>query len=234
MWISERLNSIKEKTHLQRTHGTAGKCLRRYLSLKFSLLWHSGEANITPHCVSQNQLWQQNHIMLTQCCPAHRGGSHHNSCSDGCSEAHNCHMWSSSSSNGHSNLQHNSRHTEQLFIRHSISMFMPIQYIDSHASSLFFFFLMLIWLLWSWFSACFWSCLSITIHLAFSIMPSITVMSSLNVHYDLIFCGTSFLLSGHPFMVYVLSCCRWPSLAVVCCIPCVVMQLGLSLSCILH
>ena len=40
------------------------------------MLWHSGEVNRTPHFVPWFQLWQENHIMLTRCWYAHRGGSH--------------------------------------------------------------------------------------------------------------------------------------------------------------
>ena len=100
-------STVKEKNHLLRTHGIVGICLRRHLRL---LLWHSREANRTPHCVSQNQPWQQNHMKFIQCCLVHRGGSHCTSHSYGCFKAHNCHKMNGSNSS-HSNLRHNEKHT---------------------------------------------------------------------------------------------------------------------------
>ena len=73
------------------------------------------------------------------------------------------------------------------------------------------------------------SFLGVIIYLPFSIMPSLTLISSLNVQYNLISCGTSFLLSGQPLMLYAVS-----SLAVSCCVSCAIMQLGCLLSCALH
>ena len=53
----------KRKSHLWSTHGI---CLRRHLGLRL-VLKHSSEANRTPRCVLQNQLWWHIHIMLNWC-----------------------------------------------------------------------------------------------------------------------------------------------------------------------
>ena len=60
-----------------RIHGIVGICLSMHLRQRFLLLWHTGEASRTPHCVPWNWLWQQKDIMQTQCL------GHHNSHSDG-------------------------------------------------------------------------------------------------------------------------------------------------------
>ena len=66
---------LKEKTCLQRNHDIDGHMSERHLGLRLLLLQHSGDASRTPHHVPWNQLWQQNHIILTQWCIAHRGWS---------------------------------------------------------------------------------------------------------------------------------------------------------------
>ena len=70
--ITGRLN-FEKGAYLWRTNDTAGICLRRHLGLMLLLLWYVGWASRTPDCVLQNQLWQQNHIMLTLNYLAHRG-----------------------------------------------------------------------------------------------------------------------------------------------------------------
>ena len=95
-------------------------------------------------------------------------------------------------------------------------------------------FLISIWVLCSWLSTYFCSSFSIIICLSYSFMPSKTPMSSLNVQFDLISCGTLFLLAGQPLTIYDLSCCGWSSLTASCCVSCTVRQLGCLLSCILH
>ena len=72
------------------------------------------------------------------------------------------------------------------------------------------------------------------IHMPYSNIPSITVMSSLNVQYDLISYNNLFLLLAILFIIHSLSCCRWLSLTVVCCISCAIMQFGCLLSCVLY
>ena len=61
-----RLNSEKEN-YLLRTHGIIGiSLIKRHWRWRL-LLWHRGKANNTSR-TSLCQGWQQNHIMLTQCC----------------------------------------------------------------------------------------------------------------------------------------------------------------------
>ena len=73
-----RTNSERE-THLWRTYDIY---LRRHLGQRL-LLQHSCEASKIPHCVTQDHLEQQAHILLTQFYLAHRNGSKCNCCSDG-------------------------------------------------------------------------------------------------------------------------------------------------------
>ena len=115
--------TLKGTTHPCWTHDKVGTCLRSYLGLRLLLLWHSGEANRSHSCVPWNQLWQQNHMILTKCCLTQRGGSHCNSHSDEqCSET-NCHRWSGSSS-VHSNLTHNEQHTTKTNIHYNNFVFL--------------------------------------------------------------------------------------------------------------
>ena len=55
-------------------------------------------------------------------------------------------------------------------------------------------------------------------------------MSFLNVQYDLSSHGTSFLLSGQPFVMCPLSYSRWSSLVITCCSSCI-LQLGIVCYC---
>ena len=113
------------------------------------------------------------------------------------------------------------------FYMDSISAFMPIQYMDLHTSSVVF--SIPIWLLCSWFNICFCSSLGIMSHLPFSIIPSITAISSLKVQFNLISCGPSFLPSGKP-MAHSLSC--WSG--DVWLLPIVFLVWSCSLECLLH
>ena len=46
-------STLKEKTHLRRSHGIIGICLRKHLGLRLLPLWQSNKANRSPHCVPQ-------------------------------------------------------------------------------------------------------------------------------------------------------------------------------------
>ena len=85
--ISGRLKSERE-TYLQRTHEIDDICPRKLLGLRLLLLWYMYGTSRTTQCAPWNQLWQQNHILLTKYHLSHRGGSKCNCHDDeGCSKA---------------------------------------------------------------------------------------------------------------------------------------------------
>ena len=88
-------------------------------------------------------------------------------------------------------------------------------------------FLMPMWLICSCFSTCYCNTSGITIHLPLMTTPSITAMSSLNVQYVLMSCGSWLLLSGHFYMTYAMRCRRCWSWDVASCSSCVVIHSGL-------
>ena len=80
--------------------------------------------------------------------------------------------------------------------------------------------------------ACCCNAFGITIHLPFINTPSITAMTSLNVQYVLMSCGSWFLLSGDPLW-HSMRCWRCWSGDVASCSSCIVMHSGmLEVDCI--
>ena len=72
-------------------------------------------------------------------------------------------------------------------------------------------------LMWSWSSACVFRTSSITIHLPFNMIPSITAMSSQNVQYILMSYSIWSLFSGQPTIMYPFIYCKCSSCVVACC-----------------
>ena len=83
------------------------------------------------------------------------------------------------------------------------------------------------WFSWSGSNACVWKDSGITTCLLFSMIHSITNMSSYNVQYVCMSCDIWFPFSGQPLMMYTFSCCRWSSCDVACCNCCIVMHSGM-------
>ena len=98
-------STLIEKAHLKGTHDIIGIAWRRHLGLRLcccSTVQRPSEPLVVSFRI-------KNHIMLTWCSYAYRGGRHCNSHSDGwCSGEHNWHRWGSSGCN---NWRHNERHT---------------------------------------------------------------------------------------------------------------------------
>ena len=94
--------------------------------------------------------------------------------------------------------------------------------------ALFSFFSIPIWFRWSWSNACsFLKISGIMTHLSFIIIPSITTMSSQNVHYVLISCDIWLLFSGQSMMMYPFSHCKWSSCMVAWCNCCIDIHSGM-------
>ena len=89
------------------------------------------------------------------------------------------------------------------------------------------------WLICSCFNICCCNTSGITICLPLLTIPSITAMSSLNIQYVLMSCGSWILLSGHPCFMYSIRCCRCWSWDVASYSSCIVIHCSmLAVNCI--
>ena len=100
-------------------------------------------------------------------------------------------------------------HVEQLFFLYFPCLFMFVQYIRSVTSIVVFY--MVMWLQCSHSSILNCSGTSMMTVLPFMATPSIITSTSLNVHCGCVSCFTSFLINGHPSIMYALRLFKYIS-----------------------